>query len=400
MLPPQVRAWLWERKVALGNRRIRDLGRHIAAQIHAAARRDVESWELLGTRSEWEQFRNKCIEALRRSLGVFPRPAGELKPWVTRTLEGEGFRIDNLVFESRPGVVVTANLYKPATPGPKMPALVICHSHHGPKAEEELQSMGTTWARLGCSVLIMDLLGHGERRQHPFLSVADYPGNFQVDRQDYYFRYTLGTQLQLIGESLTGWMAWDLMRGIDLVWSHPGVDRERIVLLGSVAGGGDLAAAVGALDRRIAAVVGFNYGDTPAGDWDPTRCLTGTAHHGFWPWVILAAIAPRRLVYGREFAWEPKHDSVWQRLEKVYELYGRRDCLTAVHGSGRGTRHGPEDTHCNNIGPVHCRQLYPILQEWFDIPIPETEPAARYAWRELECLTAPVREIYQARAGP
>ena len=29
MLPPPVRAWLWERKVALGNRRIRDLGRHI-----------------------------------------------------------------------------------------------------------------------------------------------------------------------------------------------------------------------------------------------------------------------------------------------------------------------------------------------------------------------------------
>jgi hypothetical protein len=45
--------------------------------------------------------------------------------------------------------------------------------------------MGTTWAQLGCSVLIMDLLGHGERRQHPFASVADYPGKFEVDRQDY-----------------------------------------------------------------------------------------------------------------------------------------------------------------------------------------------------------------------
>jgi dienelactone hydrolase len=397
MLPPQVRAWLWKQKVARGNRRIRELDRHIAAQIVAADRRDHEAWRLLETRSEWEQFRDERTEALRHSLGVFPQPAEDLKPYVARTLEGDRFRIENLVFTSRPGVVVTANLYRPSTAGPKMPALVICHSHHDPKADEELQCMGTTWAQLGCSVLIMDLLGHGERRQHPFASVADYPGHFEVDRQDYYSRYTLGAQLQLIGESLIGWMRWDLTSGIDLLLTDPRVDRDRIVLIGSVAGGGDVAGVVGALDRRVAAVVAFNFGGSPGGDWDPTRCLAGTAHDGFWPWVILAAIAPRKLVYGREFAWEPQHDPVWQRLEKVYELYGARDCLRSVHGTGCGTSHGPEDSHCNNIGFLHRQQLYQIFQEWFGIPIPEAECSARYTWHELESLRASKGELHEVR---
>lgn len=397
MLPPHVRAWLWKQKVARGNRRIRELGRHIAAQINAADRRDQEAWKLLGTRLEWEQFRDERIEALRHSLGVFPQPAEDLNPYVARTLEGDRFRIDNLVFTSRPGVVVTANLYRPSTAGQKMPALVICHSHHDPKAEEELQCMGTTWAQLGCSVLIMDLLGHGERRQHPFTCVSDYTRDFAVDRQDYYSRYTLGAQLQLIGESLMGWMSRDLTCGIDLLLTDPSVDGDRIVLIGSVAGGGDVASVVGALDPRVAAVIAFNFGGRPGGDWDSTRCLAGTSRDGFWPWVILAAIAPRKLVYGREFSWESQHDPVWQRLVHIYELYGARDSLRSIHGTGCVTGHGTRDSHCNNIGPLHRQQLFEIFREWFGIPIPEAECATRYSWHDLESLGTSMRDLYTVR---
>ena len=48
-----------------------------------------------------------------------------------------------------------------------------------------------TWARLGCAVLVPDHLGHGERRQHPFIREDSYPGPFKLGRQDYYFRYTV-----------------------------------------------------------------------------------------------------------------------------------------------------------------------------------------------------------------
>ena len=141
-----------------------------------------------------------------------------------------------------------------------MPGILICHSHHLPKSEGELQDMGISWARRGCMVLVMDVLGHGERRQHPFATSADFPGNFKVSRQDYYFRYNLGMQLQVVGQSLSGWIAWDLMRGVDLLLAKPGIDKNRIILLGAVASGGDLAAVTAALDPRIAAVAVFNFG--------------------------------------------------------------------------------------------------------------------------------------------
>src|SRR5262249_12236312 len=140
------------------------------------------------TRADWEKLRDARLHALRASLGPVPPSPKDLKIHVTRALEGDGYRIENLVFESRPGLWVTANLYLPADPPRSMPGILICHSHHNPKSQGELQDMGVNWARLGCVVLVMDQLGHGERRQHLFFDSSSYPGAFRVGRQDYYFR--------------------------------------------------------------------------------------------------------------------------------------------------------------------------------------------------------------------
>src|ERR1043166_9120211 len=107
--------------------------------------------------------------------------------------------------------------------------------------------MGTAWARQGCAVQVMDQLGHGERSQHPFQSPGDYPSPFRVGRQDYYFHFNLGMQLHVVGDSLIGWLVWDLMRGVDLLLARPGIDKDRIILLGAVAGGGDPAVLTAAL---------------------------------------------------------------------------------------------------------------------------------------------------------
>src|SRR5919108_522678 len=119
----------------------------------------------------------------------------------------------------------------PAEDRDRMPVILIVHSHHAPKEQGELQDMGVTWAKLGCLVLVIDQLGHGERRQHPLATAKDYPKEFRVGRQDYYFRYNLNLQLSLVGESLMGWMAWDLMRGLDVTLSNIGADKERVILL-------------------------------------------------------------------------------------------------------------------------------------------------------------------------
>jgi hypothetical protein len=172
------------------------LARDARARMGAANVRESQAWAAVQTRADWEKYRDTRIQALRDSLGRFPAARTEPKLRVTRTLDGDGYRVEDLVFESRPGLVVTANLYMPADPPKSMPGILIATSHHNPKTQGELQDMGMTWARRGCVVLVPDYLGHGERRQHAFQTEKDYARPFRVGRQDYYFRYNEGLQLQ------------------------------------------------------------------------------------------------------------------------------------------------------------------------------------------------------------
>lgn len=385
------------------------ISRDIERRRLLAIQRENMAWSKVKCRDDWERFRDQRLNALRESLGQFPPLPKDLNIETTGRIEGDGYRIENIVLESRPGLLVTANLYLPAKPRESMPAVLFSHSHHNPKTQGELQDMGTTWARQGWLVLVMDLLGHGERRQHPFVSSDQYPKPFRVGRQDYYFRYNLGLQLQLVGESLMGWMVWDLMRGVDLLCSREGVDEDRIVLIGSVAGGGDPAAVAAALDPRIAAVAPFNFGgpqpDYPIPQdaekefyyfgvayWETTRCLRLGGRDGFAHWVITACAAPRGLIYSHEFAWDRARDPVWPRLEKVFSFYDARDRLAVAAGRGHLKGRPPESTHCNNVGVVHRRELYPHLARWFDRQLPADEFQNRHEVDELLCITPAVAE--------
>ena len=94
------------------------LQRMVGADLHTRLReaglRENEAWRKVTDRAGWEAFRDARIGALRDSLGPFPPVPTDLHVRVTRTIRGDGYRIENLVFESRPGLLVTANLYLPA----------------------------------------------------------------------------------------------------------------------------------------------------------------------------------------------------------------------------------------------------------------------------------------------
>src|SRR5207244_12303362 len=142
--------------------------------------------------------------------------------------------------------------------------------------------------------------------------------------------------------------------------AQPGIGKDRIAILGAVAGGGDPAAVTAALDSRITAAAPFNFGgpqpetvyplpEDPesrfnyagSGSWESTRNLRLSARDGFLPWVIVGSVAPRSLVYGHEFAWDRARDPVWTRLEKIYPLYDASDRLASVHGRCRVARKPP-----------------------------------------------------------
>lgn len=406
----------------------RMLSSNLRARRTRVNRQDVAAWRKVKSRSDWEAFRDRRIAALRKSLGTLPAVPGDIKPRTTGSFRGDGFRVDNIVFESRPDLWVTANLYSPAGKPASAPGLLICHSHHNPKTQGELQDMGMTWARLGCYVLVLDQVGHGERRQHPFKSSRDYAKSFRVSRQDYYFRYNVGIHLHLAGESLAGWMAWDMMRCVDVLLQQPGIDSERIALLGAVAGGGDPAAITAALDRRITAVVPFNFGGPQpenvfplpkdaelsfnymgGGSWESTRNLRQTASGGFLPWVIVGAAAPRRLIYAHEFSWDRERDPVWKRYQQIYAWYGVPENLDWTKGYGRVTLSSREASHCNNIGPYHRKRIHAAFAKWFKIPAPKSEYRNRVDRAKLYCIEGvesaadvkltPVRTVADRLAG-
>jgi hypothetical protein len=389
----------------------------LRAQMRRANDRSTAEWRQLKSFADWQRYRDEKVAALKKSLGAWPEPPNPLPTRVSATVEGDGFVIENVLFESRPGWWVTANLYRPTMPRGSLPGILICHAHHTPKEHGELQDMGMTWARAGCYVLVMDQVGHGERRQHPFDKAADFEKPFRVGHADYYFRYDNAMQLHLVGESLVGWMAWDLMRGVDLLLTRPGIDAKRLILLGAVAGGGDPAAVAGAIDDRFAAVVPFNFGGPQpetryplpddaetsfnyagSGSWESTRNLRDSAAHGFLPWVIVGGIAPRRLVYAHEFHWDQARDPVWKRLQTIYQWAGQPSFLDFTHGSGAVTGSSPTDTHCTHIGKVHRRRIHEAFRSWFGIDVSsDSEFSGRLSGERLRCWTPELRQELQPK---
>src|SRR5262249_41463106 len=194
------------------------LDRQIRGRVRTSLEPENHERDRMQTRADWERFRDPRLQALAASFGAFPSRT-PLQTRVTKEYPGAGYRRQDLVYQSRPGLWVTANLYLPDSRPAAMPGIVIIHSHHRPRTQAELQDMGILWARAGCAVLIMDQIGHGERLQN-------YPWN----REAYHSRYVMGMQFYVAGESLIQWMVWDVMRGIDLLLERKDVDRRRIIL--------------------------------------------------------------------------------------------------------------------------------------------------------------------------
>ncbi len=374
------------------------LQQDISARLRDANQQEGDSVYQVRWREAWEQCRDDRLAALRRSLGT--PPTTPLQVETTGTVPGEGFRIEKLVISGRPGLPIAALLYMPDPPRPKMPAILINSSHHNPKHQNELQDMGMTWARSGTMVLVPDNLGHGERRQQPF-----------AGREDYHWRYDLGIQLHLAGESLIGWMVADLQRCLDVLLARPGVDPKRIILMGAVAAGGEPAAITTALDARVTCSIPFNFGSgyqtelqgvapfyrwDGFGDWESTRCLRLSGRDKFLPWMIVAAAAPRFLVFGKEFAFDGAKDPAYQRIRGVYQFYDAVDRIDEVHGFGNVSLNPPAASHCNNVGVFHRKQIYPLLQKWLDMPIPQ-EYQHRLDPKDLECMTPQAQAKFGVR---
>lgn len=214
-----------------------------AADAAVATIRSPE--ELSAKQTEW---RAAWLDA----MGGLPAERTPLNPRVTGVVQCDGFRMENIVFESLPGVFVTAHLALPeertsesaSLPKPPYPVVLmpLGHSDAG-MLNPRYAAHFAMAARAGFAVLSWDPLSQGERRQS---SDPRFDCNCAIEHS------RLGARCWLVGWNFARFRIWDAMRAIDYAESRPDLDCSRLGIMGT-SGGGTMSIYMQALDPRIKA---------------------------------------------------------------------------------------------------------------------------------------------------
>ena len=222
----------------------------LAASLLAANRARREA---IRTPGQWWQRREELRAAFMDALGPLPDRT-PLNAETVGTLEGPGYVIEKIVFESRPRFYVTANLYRPTEVRVPVPGILVpCgHSENG-KAYTAYQAACIGLALRGYAALIYDPLSQGERKQFwdPLEGRSAIGGSCAEHSH-------ADNLCCLTGANLAQYMIWDSIRALDYLISRDEVDAARIGCTGC-SGGGTNTTYVAALDERIQAAAPVCY---------------------------------------------------------------------------------------------------------------------------------------------
>ncbi len=225
------------------------------------------------TREAWAQRSEQVRMQLRVALGLWPEPTKTpLNAVVHGRIEGAGYTVEKVSFESMPGFFFTGSLFRPRTPGPH-PAVLCAHGHWkdarfwirtDAEMKKELesggevlpesgksvfQSIGVQLARMGIVALMYDMLGncdsqqisaeiaHGFKKQRPEMNTTENWGLFSP-------------QAEAHAQNIMGLQTWNSIRALDFLTSLPDVDARRLGCTGA-SGGGTQTLMLAALDPRL-----------------------------------------------------------------------------------------------------------------------------------------------------
>jgi dienelactone hydrolase len=278
----------------------------------------------LRTKADAEGYIREVRGKIQQSFGAFPEKT-PLNPRVTGVVERDAYRIEKVIFESRPGFPVTGNLYVPKGGAFPRPGVVgTCgHSANG-KAGETYQSFAQGLARLGYVVLIFDPMGQGERLQ---LTTAELKPRRGTGVSEH---LQVGNQQFLVGEFFGAWRAWDGIRALDYLLTRSEVDPKRVGVTGNSGGGTETTWLCGVEQRWTMAapscfVTTFRRNlenELPADtEQCPPRALAlGLDHSDF-----IAALAPKPIVLldqEKDYFDVRGLEEAFGRLQALYRLLG------------------------------------------------------------------------------
>jgi dienelactone hydrolase len=317
--------------------------RLIHAYLDAQARR-LEATFLpeVKTAADWDRLRPRYREQFLDMLGLHPPPEKTpLKATVTGTLEFDDFVIEKVHFQSKPGLYVTGNLYRPKKPAGKLPTvLYVCgHSGRGRDGNKSAFTQHGVWfARNGYVCLLIDTLQLGElwgvhhgTYGRPYNHLKAYGINV-AEKDAVEGRWWWWSA----GYTPAGVECWNGIRAIDYLIGRPDVDAEKIAVTG-ISGGGAATYWIAAADERVKVAVPVS-GMADLEEYVAKRIVNGHCDCMFlynnyqWNWTNIAAlVAPRPQLFAnsdRDTIFPmAANERVRLRMERLYGLYGAKTVL-------------------------------------------------------------------------
>jgi dienelactone hydrolase len=296
-----------------------------------AARMSERFMDGASTLEDWEARRPRLKREYLEMLGLWPLPEKTpLQVEISGKVERGDVTIDLFHFQSRPGLYVTGNLYRPSKPASrKLPAILyVCgHSGRGRDGNKTaFQDHGMWFAANGYLCLIIDTLQLGE-------VAGIHHGTYREGRWWW----------QAAGYTPAGVECWNGIRAIDYLVSRDDVDSARIGVTG-ISGGGASTFWIAAADERVKCAVpvsgmsdleSYIANDVINGHCD---CMFMVNAYG-WEWTTVAAlVAPRPLLFcnsdqDRIFPMDGNRRII-DRLRKIYKLYGKPSLVEEFVSSG------------------------------------------------------------------
>ncbi|MCZ2344329.1 MAG: prolyl oligopeptidase family serine peptidase [Bacteroidales bacterium] len=287
----------------------------------------------LTTQADWEKRRPELRRQFLEMMGLWPLPARtDLKPVITGKVEGEGFTVEKVHFQSWPGLYVTANLYLPkdaATTGKKYPTILYVCGHgnvvidgvsYGSKVHYQYHP--AWFATHGYVAIVLDTL-----------QLSEIPGLHHGTHHLNLWWW------QTRGYTPAGIECWNAMRALDYLETRPEVDTKHIGVTGRSGGGATSWWILAADERPQAFVPVAGIADLEAhlchGAVAPFQDGVISGHCDCmypvnsyrWDFSMVAALAaPRALLLGnsdndRIFPVDG-YRRIAEKVRKVYALYG------------------------------------------------------------------------------
>jgi dienelactone hydrolase len=281
------------------------------------------------TLAAWQTRREELRRAMLTAMGPVPEKPCPLEPRVLGALKRPGYRIEKVIFQSRPDVWVTSSLYLPDPARDRLPAVLVVHGHWaGARRDPVVQARCLGLVQLGFVVVAVDAFGAGERYTRPA------PGT--------YHGALYGSTLWPSGHTLLGMQVYDNRRAVDYLCSRPEVNPQRLGITGA-SGGGNQSMYAGALDDRFGAVVPVCSVGTYQAYLRAACCVCEVlpgALHFTEEGDVLGLVAPRALMVinatrdAFQFSVEQARISL-QRARAIYDLHKSPDTLRhAIFESG------------------------------------------------------------------